>query len=225
MDPRLIYLFVFAVMLFGAVFLQKKYCFICDSTNAVKPKPYSYARLQLVWWTFIVLIAFIAIALTSGEIPSLSYSTLKLLGIGILTTATARLIDISDEANVNQANQANSTNPSSPTNPSNPADQTTQTTPINTTNTLSKDMASQGFFLDVLSDKNGISIHRLQAFIFNLVFGVWFIYRCVVNIKPINTDSTADAINAVMPVISDSNLILLGLSAGAYAALKSTENK
>lgn len=201
MDPRLIYLFVFAVLFLLAVFFQKKYCFICDATNVVHPKPYSYARLQLVWWTFIVFASFISIALASGQIPTLDYSTLKLLGIGILTTATARIIDISDEASASAAGAAATAN-------------------------LSKNLPSQGFWLDILSDKNGISIHRLQAFVFNLVFGVWFIYRSVVNIGPVNTKSDPlTVINRVIPVITDPNLILLGLSAGAYAALKSTENK
>jgi len=32
-------------------------------------------------------------------------------------------------------------------------------------------------------------------------------------------------INGIIPVITNNNLILLGLSAGTYVALKTTENK
>src|SRR5579862_6836090 len=34
---------------------------------------------------------------------------------------------------------------------------------------------SAGFLIDILSDENGLSIHRLQSFAFNLIFGVVFI--------------------------------------------------
>lgn len=71
--------------------------------------------------------------------------------------------------------------------------------------------ASQGWLLDVLSDSGGISIHRLQTLIFNLIFGVIFL-RYV-------------ATNFTMPEFSDNQLILLGLSAGTYTFVKTRENK
>jgi hypothetical protein len=83
----------------------------------------------------------------------------------------------------------------------------------------SQDLGSDNFFLDILSDENGVSIHRFQSVIFNLVFGIWFILKVIHNI-----DSIADP-SAVMPVLTDNNLILIGLSSGTYAALKATENK
>ena len=213
MDPRIIYLFVFAALLFIAVFLQKRFCIICDATNAVSPKPYSYSRLQLLWWTFIILASFISTIIASGQIPTFDQSTLILLGIGSLTTASARIIDIGDDNNYKAAVTANAVNPANPA--------------IPLPETLNKDKPSQGFWLDILSDNTGVSIHRFQAVIFNLVFGVWFIYRSVkyLHLKNIGIKSDPAFIDAVIPVITDRNLILLGLSAGTYAVLKSKENK
>jgi hypothetical protein len=135
-----------------------------------------------------------------------------LLGIGSLTTASARIIDISDE-NSYKAAEAAAISTAQTANPTPPPEK------------LSKDQKSDGFWLDILSDKTGISIHRLQAFMFNFIFGLWFIYYSVKQLKDLTYSSGSDIVNGIMPVISDNNLILLGVSAGTYAALKSTENK
>lgn len=189
-----IYFLVLASSLITIILLQLRYSIISDSSTAA-PKPYSLARVQLVWWTFIILSSFISIVLASGQIPTFDNSTLILLGIGSLTTASARIIDISDKQNPPSVS----------------------VTSVNQT--------SQGFLLDILSDNNGVSIHRLQAFVFNLVFGVWFIYKCYKGIPHATTAASSDTINSLIPVITNNNLILLGLSAGTYVALKSAENK
>jgi hypothetical protein len=90
---------------------------------------------------------------------------------------------------------------------------------------LSRNKAGQNFILDILSDSTGISVHRLQAVVFNFVFGLWFLYEVFIHIKGIGPSSTQDAVNLVMPRFETYNLVLLGLSAGTYAALKTTENK
>jgi hypothetical protein len=230
MDARLIYVIVFTCLFFLAMWLEKRFCIICDATS-VKPKPYSYSRLQLLWWTFLVFASFIAILIASGKIPTLDNSTLILLGIGALTSASARIVDISDEAN--QANNNTVTppanlNPSTDTNqltdPNQPV-QAVAPAPVVTTPPLSKNFPSQGFWLDILSDNNGVSIHRLQALVFNLLFGVWFIYQSIMHLKGVGALTSIDTLSSIMPVISRNNLILLGLSAGTYVALKSTENK
>lgn len=211
MDPRLIYLFVFALFSFLAFLLQKKFSIICDTSNQT-PKTYSYARLQLLWWTFIVFATFISIFLASGQIPVFDSSTIILLGIGVATTAIARITDISDQnkynADIAKAMLAQASG-----------------VPAAIPEPLNKDQQSEGFWLDILSDKNGVSIHRLQAVIFNLVFGLWFIYQSVIHLKGVDAQTPANVLNSIIPVIGENNLILLGLSAGAYAALKTTENK
>jgi hypothetical protein len=97
-----------------------------------------------------------------------------------------------------------------------------------------QDGFGKNFFLDILSDNNGVSVHRFQTVVFNAVFGVWFIHAVLNNLLHDCSAYTGDTklleqckldiLNYIMPPISDNNLILLGLSSATYAALKMTEN-
>jgi hypothetical protein len=236
MKPEVIYYLVLALQIVLVIYLQKKYNVLCNNSTS-HPKPYSFSRWQLVWWTFIILATFISVIIATGKIPDFTQSTLILLGIGSITTVTASLIDISDDDNANAAAAANTVvavaAPPAPPVPPDPA--VADAAPVAAPATIvmltppvplkAQDIKRANFLLDILSDKNGISIHRLQAFIFNLVFGLWFIYTSVQNIKLINTLTLQQIIDGVMPVVSNNDLILLGMSAGLYAALKTTENK
>jgi hypothetical protein len=86
---------------------------------------------------------------------------------------------------------------------------------------ISQNQPGDNFLIDILSDKNGVSINRLQTVIFNFVIGAWFIHKMLINIV---TCPQLD-LNSILPIIEPSNLILLGLSSGTYAAMKTTENK
>ena len=189
---------VFAVLLLLIVFLDLKYCLLRDASTTL-PKPYSYARVQLAWWMLIVLSSIAAILFTKHAMPTLDSSTLILLGISAGTTAVARLTDISDRSKA--------------------------------TEMMSQDFGGENFFLDILSDKNGVSIHRLQAVLINIIFGVWFISQVLQHLTGASPCPAGDAdcakhpLDFIIPVISTNNLILLGLSSGTYAALKTTENK
>ncbi|MDP2889215.1 MAG: hypothetical protein Q8P34_09680 [Bacteroidota bacterium] len=88
------------------------------------------------------------------------------------------------------------------------------------TKNLIQNLPGDNFLIDILSDSSGVSIHRLQAVLFNLVIGFWFIQKTLANIA----DPTLNMAN-ILPDIETNNLILMGLSAGTYAALKTTENK
>ncbi|MCW3121756.1 MAG: hypothetical protein JWQ38_1248 [Flavipsychrobacter sp.] len=201
---------IFGLLLFTIVYCDKKYNMLRDEGTA-SIKAYSWSRVQLAWWVLIVLAAFITIILSYAghPIPTLDSSTLILLGITTGTTAAARLIDVSDRQNPNL------------------------------TNTL-QDQKKESFFLDILSDCNGVSMNRLQAVIFNFVFGAWFIsyvlqhfadpsaalfltVNCAIS-PAAAKECAAQPWNYIIPVMSQNNLILLGLSSATYAALKATEN-
>ena len=186
-----------------SVWLQKKYCILCDAST-VTPKPYSYSRLQLMWWTVIILTSFVSIFFVTGRIPAFDFSTIALLGIGAATTTAARIVDVADE-NKEKVEVAEGDAPAAVV--------------------LSRDLKSEGFWLDILSDKTGVSIHRFQAVVFNLFFGLWFIYQTIINLKALGASYSDATINSIMPIIPNNNLILLGISAGTYIALKSSENK
>ena len=189
MNPIVIFWIVFPALLLAVIMLDIKFDMLRDSTTIAKPKPYSFARVQLAWWMTIVLASFITIILCGYGIPTFRESTLILLGIGTGTTAAAKVIDLSDQSKTGLLR--------------------------------SQDENGRNFFLDILSDENGVSIHRFQTVVFNLTFGIWFIASVLIKLPGISETN----LNEVIPEITDNNLILLGLSSGTYAALKTTENK
>jgi hypothetical protein len=82
-----------------------------------------------------------------------------------------------------------------------------------------QDVGSEGFLIDLISNQNGASIHRLQALVFNLAYGVWMIVEVVNNLN------NGVACDLIIPNIDTNALILLGISSGTYAVLKTPENK
>lgn len=77
----------------------------------------------------------------------------------------------------------------------------------------SQDEPSSGFLTDILSDKNGVSIHRLQNVLWTIIMGL--IYVHYVATETALPDET---------VITDNLLLLMGISTGAYVGIKATEN-
>ncbi|MCB2407443.1 hypothetical protein [Hymenobacter lucidus] len=59
---------------------------------AVAQPPFSLAKVQMAWWTFIILGSFLVIYCVSGEMPDISTTSLALLGISGGTTALNGLI-------------------------------------------------------------------------------------------------------------------------------------
>lgn len=198
----MVFFAVFILNLIVILYLSMKYKLLQDKSASVKP-PYSFSRVQLAWWTSIIISCFVSIVLSTGKIPTLRESALILLGIGAATTASSRLIDISDDSNYAAANTSTSAAP-----------------PL-----LSKDQPSENFLIDILSDTTGVSIHRLQAFIFNVAIGCWFLYTAYHNITGLHAGSDMVIINEALPDVTSNNLILLGVSAGTYVTLKTLENR
>lgn len=213
----MIYQFWLPFVLLSAIILvlDRRFGTLRD-TSVANPQPYSWARVQLAWWTVIILSSLIAIVWKDmqvappGNLPTLHYSTLVLLGISASTMTVARSIDVTDVNNKGFVRH--------------------------------QDQPGQNFLADILSDQEGISIHRLQAIIFNALFGIWFIGSVVYNLGAYGQaghnicavyaagsqtaiDCTQTPLDYIMPVITDNNLILLGLSSATYAAMKTTENK
>jgi hypothetical protein len=71
---------------------------------------------------------------------------------------------------------------------------------------------SSGFFIDILSDENGISIHRFQNVIWTVIaISVYLFFL--------------DPSNCKLPDLDTTLLALTGISATAYVAVKQGENK
>lgn len=158
------------------------------STRKEGRKPYSLARTQLAYWTMLVVAAYVFIWAASGDLPLIEGSTLALLGISIGTTAGARIIDSSETSP--QEEKGDYPDPK---------------------HKRIQDEPSAGFMLDILSDSEGVSIHRFQTVVWSIVLGAIFVEHALAQHEILQFDNTL--------------LALLGISNGAYVALKIPENQ
>ncbi|MXV50313.1 hypothetical protein GS399_04960 [Pedobacter sp. HMF7647] len=72
---------------------------------------------------------------------------------------------------------------------------------------------SQGFFIDILSDDNGISLHRFQNFAWTVIAITVYLYKASQTTK-----------GGELPELSDTLLALTGISSATYLVLKNQEN-
>lgn len=140
--------------------------------------PFSLAKVQMAWWTFIILGSFLVIYCVSGEMPDLSTTSLALLGISGSTAALNGLIRRDPP----------------------PAEATTGPW-----------LASRGWLPDILSDAHGVSMNRLQQVVISLLMGYFFV-RTVYN-------------SVAMPVWTDNQVLLLGVSSATYLGLEWQGNR
>lgn len=70
---------------------------------------------------------------------------------------------------------------------------------------------SAGFWLDLLSDSSGLTLHRFQLLTFNIVIGLFFLSYVIQNVE--------------MPAFDGNVLSLLGLSSATYAGFKIPEKQ
>lgn len=151
-----------------------------------KDRPFSYSRVQLFWWTMIILGCYVAFFAIYGHLVPLNMTTVILLGLGAVVLAGGTVID---------QRQKNNT----------PTGQRSQ----------DQDAKHDSFFRDILSDNNGISIHRFQTVVFNMAFGIGFVCYFV------TATCTRD-----YPFIDFNSwqFALLGISSATYLGMKATEN-
>jgi hypothetical protein len=173
-------------------------------------RPYSLAQSQMAWWFWLILSSYLYIACT--QVPGVSLpnvdggvieQTLILMGLGTGTALGAAMIEQvktpdsgSTQARFQAALAALAINPADPI-------------ALATRDQLAPQLASQNFFADVLTDVNGISLHRFQALIWTLVLGGMFIANVLTH--------------TAMPAFSPYLLGLLGISNGVYLGFKVPE--
>lgn len=149
-----------------------------------KDSPYSFTKVQLLWWTIIISISFSIVYATTGIIDTILNTTaLGLLGISLGTVAAGKVIDNGENNNPSiQVQRHQLTRP------------------------------SRNLLTDILSDHNGVNLHRFQALIFNVLFGVIFL------IQVFESGMTE------LPEFGTTALGLIGMSSGGFLALKFNEN-
>ena len=157
-----------------------------------KERPaFSLAKTQLAFWSVVIIGSYFYVAFFTPGLNGIRFNieigavNLTLLGIAAGTTVVGKAIDSNQQSN-------------------------TKTDP----NDKQQNHPGTGFFfVDIISDETGVSIHRLQNVIWTLVVGV--VYIAFVSS------------NCVLPddkVITNTLLGLMGISSAAYLGVKTKEN-
>jgi len=172
----LLFIVLAALFAFFIITLCRRTSIIRSGHATVPPhqRPYSLSLFQMVFWFFLVIVAYVFMWLINDELDTITESVLALIGIGAATAIGSSMIDKNK----------------------------TQTAPE------AADV-SRGFVKDVLSDADGISLHRFQMFVWTLVLGVIFVASVYETLS--------------MPEFSTTLLGLMGISSGTYLGFKVPE--
>lgn len=139
------------------------------------------ARLQMSIWFFIIIGSFIFLWSTTGSLAAVNTTALALMGISGGTTMFFAIISQKQEWDSHER------------------------MPTGKSGTIITD-----WFIDLLSDNQGITIHRFQMLSWTLVILIVFINGVI-------TDYA-------MPIFSTVLLDLMGISSGVYVGLKLKED-
>jgi hypothetical protein len=201
-------------------------------------KSFSLSASQAAWWFFFVIVAFVFIWLVTGQYD-LSMQALILIGIGYATAVGSSVIDQNKQ-------QSSADDSATPDNAeltallqqkesleadlateykalSNPAQaQAAQAALAATKSAYAANIkairdkfpnalgwAHKTFFTDILSDSAGVNFHRFQIVVWTVVLGFIFIHDVLSRLS--------------MPEFSNTLLMLMGISNGAYLVGKTTE--
>jgi len=203
-----------------------------DGTNAPEPParlPYNLGRVQMAFWFYLVITAYLYVWMITGEYNTMTNSTLALIGISAGTGVAALLVDrqkvqevLAQRASLetqrtaltSRINELDAAKPE----PGSPLDQELQQKK-NSLNEVQAQLAhappplppaiSRGFVKDILSSGEGVGFHRFQMAVWTLVFGIIFV-RSVYR-------------ELAMPNFDTSLLGLMGLSSGTYIGFKFPE--
>jgi len=179
------------LLTFGVIILATTLMFVLAiKTDLLKdistatPKPYSLARTQLAFWTLVIFCSFVYLWHGTNIGVEIGTTALTLLGVSSATTVVAGTIDAADRRTAQIAASAPN---------------------------LKQNGASRGFLWDILSDSNGIAVHRVQNVLFTVVMLIAFVMEVWTHSK--------------MPEFSNTLLTLSGVSAASYIGVKLSENK
>lgn len=166
-------------------------------------RPFSLAQSQMAWWFALVLAAYLFLFLTTGDIPSLTGQALTLMGIGTGTALGATLVEQNKTNNKLERFSSLLRQISSNPVPDNVANLRAQA------RDLALDLSSKNFLADILTDVDGISLHRFQSFVWTIVLGAIFVIEVVIKRQ--------------LPEFDVYTLGILGISAGTYLGFKIPE--
>lgn len=122
-----------------------------------KDIPYSLGRFQLAWWTYLVIVSFIYIWMSTDELGNLPNSIALLIGV---VGGTSVVSKISEALKING----------------------TGAVPI-TIDQFNTQYKSKHFFYDLVTDENGLSASRFQFFFFTVFFGLFLAWQVIYNLQ------------------------------------------
>jgi hypothetical protein len=94
-SPQLIFILSFAVLFIAVAICDGKWGML-RVKHSPGVEPYSWSKVQLAWWSIIILSSFITIMFHKGMPPTIDSSVAILMGISGITTTAARVIDAPD---------------------------------------------------------------------------------------------------------------------------------
>lgn len=154
-----------------------------------KNKRYNLERTQIAFWFLLVSIAYICLWLITGNFNSVTPAILGLIGISGATSLVAGLMRAAQKKS--RVSYAPESEPALADWPR-------------------KELVSEGFFADILSDANGYAFHRFQMVAWTILLGIIFVSSAYHNLA--------------MPEFSGGVLLVTGISAGIYLGFESLEN-
>jgi hypothetical protein len=167
-------------------------------------RPYSLAQSQMTWWFCLIVASYVYIAIATGAINEiLTPQSLILIGIGTGTALGASIIEQSKDKDPKIVQLT------ALTNQINALGLAATPDLKSAQKVLADQLKSEGFFRDVLSDVDGISLHRFQAVVWTVVLGAFFVVNVVTQLK--------------MPVFDNLLLGALGISGATYLGFKIPE--
>ena len=220
------------VLLVATLLLSIRTDLLRDGTSppaAPARLPYNLGSVQMAFWFYLVIAAYLYVWLIIGEYNTVTNSTLALIGISAGTGVASLMVDkqkvqeiLAQRASLETQRTAltsriNELSEAKPE-PGSPLDQELQLKK-NSLDEVQAQLAhspsppppavSRGFVKDILSSGDGVGFHRFQMAVWTLVFGIIFV-RSVYR-------------ELAMPNFDTSLLGLMGISSGTYIGFKFPE--
>ena len=175
------------VLIFGIASINSNILRAGQALPGERP-PVSLARTQMALWLFVIVTCFISIWIINDDFNTLNSTVLVLLGISAGTYLSASLIDGTDHSSAGSFIDA---------------------TDVPLSVGIRK--KEKHWLLQLLSDNNGVTLHRFQILAWTLVMVVVFLSDVILNLQ--------------MPTFDSQVLGVMGISSGTYLGFKFPELK
>lgn len=202
-----------AVVLILLVWLAAKSNLLRESSDPSAPgnrRPFSLGRTQMAFWFFLILAAYLAIWMITWNYETLTAGMLGLMGISAGTALGAEVVDSGKRTQrVAQKAELDALNALA-------TPDMHQQARLHELTRLTQAPTAAGscwfvFLDDLLTDDEGITLHRFQIVVWTIALGVIFCHTVFYKLA--------------MPEFGATELSLMGISAGTYLGFKLPEKK